>query len=176
MAQQAPLEDGLTTIQFGEAPERYLEGEAPAGPAIDVELESLRDEFVDGFNARDLDAVLALVHGDIECPDIAGDGAEVFAEELQSIWERSPGAVLTPALLDGVPCAMGWLPDDGGRWYRAALICFDVLDGLLGLMEMPDDADSLDRAEAADPSGEDLDEWSDWSEWEHGEETPPPPG
>ncbi|MGI8574681.1 MAG: nuclear transport factor 2 family protein [Egibacteraceae bacterium] len=176
MTQQVPLEEGLSTISPGEAADRYVEGQPSVELTVDSELESLRDEFVEGFNARNLDAVLALVHEDIECPDIAGDGADVFAEELQAIWERSPGALLTRALLDGAPCAMGWLPDDAGRWCRAALVCFDVLDGLLGLMEMPDDPDSLDRAETTDPSGEDLDEWSDWSEWERGEETPRPQG
>lgn len=141
----------------------------------DTELETLRDEFVDGFNARDLDTLLTLVADDIETPDLPGDGAAVFSEELEAIWERSPGAFLTRAFLDGVPCAVAWLPDEDGCWARAALVTFAADDGLLTVVALPDDADSLDRAEADDPSGEEIDEWSDWAEWETGAESRPRP-
>ena len=96
----------------------------------DSDLESLRSEFVAGFNARDLDAVLAVVASDVECPDRQASGARELAVELAAIWDRSPGALLTPALLDGTPCAVAWLPD-AGSWCRAALVCFDAEDGLL---------------------------------------------
>ncbi|HWB71869.1 MAG TPA: hypothetical protein VG452_06605 [Egibacteraceae bacterium] len=137
----------------------------------DPELEALRDEFAAAFNARDLDAILDLVAADVECPDMTGDGSSVLAEELESIWERSPAAILTRAFLDGAPVAVGWLPDEDGCWSRAALVCFDAGGGLLTLVAMPDDADALDRAEADEPTGEELEEWSDWSEWDRGEET-----
>lgn len=139
----------------------------------DGDLESLRDEFVDGFNARDLDALLSLVHADVEMPDLTGDGAAVFAEELEAIWERNPGAILTRAFLEGAPVAVAWLPDEDGCWSRAALVCFATEDGLLSLVAVPDDADGLDRAEAEDPTGEEIEEWTDWSEWDRGEETVP---
>lgn len=139
----------------------------------DGDLESLRDEFVDGFNARDLDALLALVAEDVETPDLPGEGVAVFAEELEAIWERSPGAVLTRAFLEEVACAVAWLPDEEGCWARAALVCFAAEDGLLSVVGVPDDTDALDRAEAVDPTGEELDEWSDWAEWDRGEETRP---
>jgi len=145
----------------------YLDG--------DGDLEALRDAFVDGFNARDLDALLGLVDDEVETPDLPGDGAAVFAEELEAIWERSPGALLSRAFLEGVPCAVAWLPDEEGCWARAALVCFAAEDGLLSVVGVPDDPDALDRAEAADPTGEELEEWSDWAEWDRGEETRPRP-
>lgn len=141
--------------------------------AVDTDLESLRDEFIDGFNERDLDALLSVVAPDVECPDIAGDGAADLAEEVAAIWERSPGALLTRALLDGSPCAVAWLPDEDGCWSRAALVCFDREGSLLSLVAVPDDADALDRAEAEEPTGEQLEEWQDWSEWDRGEATEP---
>lgn len=139
----------------------------------DSELETLRDEFIDGFNARDLDTLLSLVSDEVETPDLPGDGAAVFAEELEAIWERSPGAFLTRAFLDGVACAVAWLPDEEGCWSRAALVTFAADDGLLSVVGVPDDTDGLDRVEAEDPSGEEIEEWSDWAEWESGEESHP---
>lgn len=139
----------------------------------DSDLETLRDEFVEGFNARDLDTLLSLVADEVEVPDLPGDGAAVFAEELEAIWERSPGAFLTRGFLDGAACAVAWLPDEEGCWSRAALVTFAAEDGLLSVVELPDDADGLDRAEAEDPTGEEIEEWSDWTEWESGEESRP---
>ena len=169
----APTEDGLRFIDLDDKVDTD-DGDSPAaewsGRGPD-DLESLRDEFVEGFNARDLDALLALVHPDIDCPDRAGDGVALFADELQSIWERSPGAILTRAFLDSTPCAVAWLPDEDSCWSRAAMVCLDAEDGLLTLFELPDDADALDRAEAEDPTGEEVEEWSDWAEWDNGAET-----
>ena len=146
------------------------EDDAAAEPLVDAktDLESLRDEFVDAFNARDLDAAVALAADDVECPDIHGDGIEALSEELSAIWERSPAALLTRGFLDGEPCAVAWLPDEEGCWSRAALVCFDSDAGLLSVVSVPDDADGLDRAEADDPAGEEQEEGTDWGEWESG--------
>lgn len=174
-------EDGLRIVEADEVDGESAEAVAAEDGAEpheqgDVDLETLRDAFVDAFNARDLDEILTLVEQDVECPDILdGDGVTALAEELEAIWERSPGAILTRAYLDDQPVAVGWLPDEDGCWSRAALICFDTDDGLLSLIELPDDADALDRAVTEEPTGDELDEWSDWAEWERGEETLPHP-
>ena len=182
------LEDGLHVVDERDAP-------APATgrwPVVDLReddeeatdldesgLAELRDEFVEAFNARDLDALLSLVHPDVECPDAAGDGAAVLAEEIEAIWERSPGAILTRGFLrteaSGMACAVAWLPDEDGCWSRAALVCFDTDGELLTLVEVPDDADALERVEADAPSGEELADWADWARWDRGEETPTGP-
>ena len=165
-------EEGLHLVESVDLDaEEERQGEPHGGAGTD--LETLRDEFVDAFNARDLDAVLALAREDVECPDIHGDGAAALAEELSAIWERSPVAILTRAFLDGAPCAVGWLPDEEGYWARAALVCFDAADGLLSLVTLPDDADALDRAEAEDPDGEEVPEGVDWAEWDRGEAADP---
>ena len=138
-----------------------------------VDLETLRDEFVDAFNARDLDALVALAREDVECPDIHGDGIAALSEEVSAIWERSPGAILTRGFLDDVPCALGWLPDEEGCWSRAALVSFAADDGLLSVVSLPDDTDALERAEGDDPSGEEQEEGADWGEWVNGEPSAP---
>lgn len=138
-----------------------------------TDLEALRDEFVDAFNARDLDALTSLAQDDVECPDIHGDGLAALAEEVSAIWERSPSAILTRAFLEGEPCAVAWLPDEEGCWSRAALVAFAGDDGLLSVVSLPDDADALDRAEAEDPAGEEQEEGSDWGEWDSGEASQP---
>jgi hypothetical protein len=169
----ALTEDGLTVVDETDSRSHdgaEIEGDA-SERAVDGELQSLRDAFVEAFNARDLEAVTAIVQADVECPDIGGDGIDVLAEELEAIWERSPGAILTGGFMDGVPCAVGWLPDEDGCWSRAALVCFDHADGLLNLVSLPEDADTLERVEVEEPTGEELEEWQDWSEWDRGEET-----
>lgn len=173
-----PLQDGLHVLLDGEAREldvdeatRSEDGHEALQAPADADLESLRDEFVEAFNARDLDAVLAIVDRDVECPDTKGDGAAALAEELESIWERSPNALLTRGFLDADPVAMAWTPDEDGSWTRAALVCFDAADGLLTLVAVPDDVDAMERAEAEEPIEDELAEWSDWAEWERGEES-----
>ncbi len=163
-------EEGLRLVESTD-----LDADEPdtSSPPGDTDLETLRDEFVDAFNARDLDALLALASDDIECPDIHGDGVQALADEVASIWERSPSALLTRGFLDGEPCAVGWLPDEDGGWSRVALVCFAGDDGLLSVVTLPDDADALDRAEVDDPIGEEQEEGTDWSEWANGEATPP---
>lgn len=171
----APREDGLRVVDTDVPDSAAGSGqndEAPRGDGF-ADLETLRDEFVAGFNARDIDAITGVVGVDVETPDVVGDGVEVLADEIHAIWERSPGAILTRAFLDDSPCAVAWLPDEDGCWSRAALVCFDAEAGVLSLVSVPDDADALDRADAEDPGGEELDEWSDWSEWDSGEETNP---
>src|SRR5699024_10609806 len=135
--------------------------------AVDGDAETLRDALVDAFNNRDLDGLLQVVAADVEVPDdMQGDGVAALANEIESVWLRSPGAVLTRGLLDGQPCAVGWLPDEDGDWCRAALVCmeFDQDEALLTLVSMPDDADALDRVESEEPSQEQFDAWGDWSE------------
>jgi hypothetical protein len=159
-------EEGLRLVEtLDDEPED--EGAEPLATG-DADVETLRDEFVDAFNARDLDTILGLARADIECPDIHGDGIEALSEEVSAIWERSPAAILTRAFLEGEPCAVGWLPDEEGGWSRAALVCFAGDDGLLSVVSLPDDADALDRAEAEDPAGEEQEEGSDWTEWDSG--------
>lgn len=177
-----PTEQGLRITELGAdaGSESDLEAVDLDGPSLDrtapdSELEALRDEFVDAFNARDLEALLALVSADVECPDLSSEGAPALIEEVDSIWERSPGALLTRGFLDDEPVAVGWLPDEDGCWTRAALVCFDATDGLLCSVAMPDDADALERAEAEDPAGDEVEEWADWSTWESGAETVPHP-
>lgn len=174
MVMSVAPEEGLRVVESVEPEGDDDQQSAPFDGDV-ADLEALRDEFVDAFNARDLDALLALAHEDIECPDIHGDGVTALAEELTAIWERSPGAILTRGFLDGEPCGVAWLPDEDSAWARVALVCFDGTDGLISVVTLPDDADSLDRAEAEDPAGEEQEEGSDWREWDSGEAADPKP-
>ena len=84
----------------------------------DADLETLRNAFVEAYNARDLDAILELVSTGVELPDISGDGRDAFAEGLQAACARSPVVVLTHASVENAPAVVAWLPDEQGRWYR----------------------------------------------------------
>lgn len=159
------IEEGLHLVEDDESPEGTEQAEAQP---VDCDLESLRSEFVAAFNARDLEAVLAIVHPDVECPDRRTSGTTELAAELAAIWDRSPSAILTDALLDGTPCAVAWLLDEEGCWARAALVCLDADDGLLRLFEIPDDPDALQAAETGLPEDDEVDEGLGWIEWETG--------
>lgn len=137
----------------------------------DADLESLRNAFVEAYNARDLDAIVALVARDAELPDIHGEGASALADELLAVWERSPLVVLTHALVGDAPAAVAWLPDEHGRWTRAGLLTFDGEQGRLTVIEMPEDVEALHAALADDPIGDILSEELDWSGWDTGEPT-----
>lgn len=170
-----PLEEGLRYVDLdSDADARAVDGQTEStARGATSDLETLRDELVDAFNARDLDAVLALVADDLECPDLGGEGAAAFAGALTDIWDRSPGAIITRAFLDDAPCAVAWMPDEEGCWSRAGLLVLDGDDDQIRLVELVDDADALDRATADDPTGEELEEGSDWGEWDSGEATEP---
>ncbi len=173
---EADPSDGLVVV-----PENVLEntdpddddpedGDPGNGLAIDSDLESLRDELIDAFNARDLDLVLDLVADDVELPHVTGDGPDVLAEELEAIWERSPSAMLTRAFFEGRPCAVAWILDDDAGWDRATLLCFDADDGLITLLEMADDPEALAEVVCEEPDGDEAEEGSTWVEWDAGEE------
>ena len=174
-----PLEDGLRYVELDANGDQVVaenESDGQAQPGGN-DLETLRDEFVDAFNARDLEAILALVAADLECPDIGGEGSAAFAAELAAIWDRSPGAIVTRAFLDDSPCAVAWVPDEDGSWSRAGLLALDGDEDLLRLVELVDDPDSMDRVVTDDPAGEEMDEGLGWSEWDRGETmTPSDPG
>jgi hypothetical protein len=137
----------------------------------DADLETLRDAFVEAYNARDLEVILQLVSEDVETPALSGGGDDALAEELPAVWERSPIAILTRAIVNDAPAAVAWLPDERGRWTRAGLMTFDSDRGRLTVVEMPDDDDALEQALAEDPIGDPPDEEQDWSEWDRGEES-----
>jgi len=148
------------------------DGDDDLGPDLDdANLDTLRDAFVEAYNARDLDAVLELVSDDVTTPDLGRDGGDALAEELQSSWERSPGIVLTNATVDDTVAAVAWMPDERGRWARAGLVTFDADQGRLTAVEMPEDPDALQRALAESPVGDALDEEQDWAVWDRGEDS-----
>ena len=126
--------------------------------------ESLRDAFVDAFNARDVDGALAVTAPDVECADRVEDGAAALSAFLVEVWERHPGVVLTAGELDGEACAVAWLPDGDGCWSRAALVTLAVDDGQRDVVALPDDVDGLDRVLTDEPVGDELDDWLGWDD------------
>lgn len=128
--------------------------------AVDGDLESLRDEFVDAYNARDAEALRGIVDDDVELPDTGGEGPDDLVRAVAELWDRSPDAVLTRGFCDDVPCAIAWRPE-GAQWRRVAIVTFDAEDGLITVVEVPDDADALERATAEEPDGDELDDLDD---------------
>lgn len=169
---EMPMDEGFGVVDENDDPE--AEPEAEQDDALgDPELAELRDAFVEAWNDRNIERLLSLVVDDVDCPDVPGEGAVELADEVQGIWERSPGAILTRGSLGDESCAVAWLPDEDACWSRAALLCFDSAQGQITLVAVPDDPDALARTESSEPAGDELDAWLDWAEWERGEETVP---
>jgi SnoaL-like domain len=137
----------------------------------DVDLETLRDAFVEAFNARDLETILDLVADDVETPDLLGEGRDALSDELEAVWEDFPEIIVTRAVVDGRPSAMAWRADDDASWSPSMLFTFDDGEGLLVLVEMTDHPDELERATADDPEDEPPDEEVTWPGWDRAEDS-----
>ncbi len=120
-------------------------------PAIPVSAESpARSElqiavsYVEAYNARDLPAMLALMHDDIEWLSIEGSEVAAFASgkaDLAAQMEaylKSPGATFSTvegSVGDGRFVAVRevahWQDADGNARSQSALAVYEIVDGLI---------------------------------------------
>lgn len=138
-------------------------------PLDDADLESVRDAFVDAFNSRDLDGVLDLLQDDAELADQDAEGVDAVADAFATLWERTPGVLLTAASLQGQPGAVAWIRADD-EWIRASFIALDGDGGRLGLVEFVDDPAAVEAAISDAPDPDEVDEELDWAVTAEGED------
>jgi hypothetical protein len=126
------------------------------------------DAFAEAFNARDLDALLAVVAADGEAPGLLGGDRDGLAEAVEGLWHRRPTCCVTRGRVNEVVVGVLW-EHDGTTWWPLATVHVADLDddGMVGVLEFSDDASLLDEVEAERPDG-DLEEGSRWSEWDEG--------
>jgi hypothetical protein len=135
---------------------------------VDSAVENASDEFVDLFNARDLDTIAELVTSDVSSDLFDGIGVESAVHGLAGLLRRYPQLIATRGE-DGLrPIVALWIPDEQER-YR-----------LMGYLELSTDDELIDRITYVDMPGSDLlveepdedelAEWQDWREWDTGEE------
>jgi hypothetical protein len=136
--------------------------------AADAAAENVGDEFVDLFNARDLDTIAELATPTITSDLFDGEGPENAIHGLAGLLRRYPQLMATRGEDGHVPIVALWVPDEQNR-YR-----------MMGYLDLSTDGEMIDRISYVDTPGTDLlveepdpdelAEWQDWHEWDTGEE------
>ena len=135
---------------------------------VDAAVENASDEFVELFNARDLDTIAELVATEVTSDLFDGMGVESAVQGLAGLVRRYPQLIATRGEDGNRPIVALWVPDEQER-YR-----------LMGYLEFSTDEELIDRITYVDTPGSDLlveepdedelGEWQDWREFETGEE------
>jgi len=116
--------------------------------------------FVDAFNARELDALLALAHPEVEWLSISGSqvavetrGREALGESLRGYFTSCPSCRSTVEIYQVVGTYVSALEHaewdkDGARLRQSSLSIYEIVDGLVrrvwyypAVRAMPGDAD-----------------------------------
>jgi hypothetical protein len=142
--------------------------------------EATLDEFVDYFNARDLEAVRELLDEDCSAPFFGGNGHESIMQGMGELVLGYPGIVATRGELGDEPVVVAWIPGEQRVYQRMGYFRFtfsdepagddsEVVDGELRI-EHIDYSDEIDDGSllAEEPDPEDMAEWESWQEWEEG--------
>lgn len=137
-------------------------------PATDAEGESVVDEFIDYFNARDLDGMASLLAEDVQAELIHVNGsAAAVIEGIEDLFLREPSVVLTRGELGSEPVAAVWHPT-GDRYVAVGLLAFAFTEGEVAAIERIELIDQLDQEDLLleEPEGSELAEWDvvedDW--------------
>ena len=139
-----------------------------ADAATDVAVDNASDEFVDLFNARDLDGIADLVTAEVASDLFDGTGVESAVNGIAGLMRRYPQLIATRGEDGNQPIVALWIPDEQSQ-YR-----------LMGYLEMSTEEELIDRITYVDTPGTDLlleepdpdemAEWQDWTEWDTGAE------
>lgn len=133
------------------------------------EVEDLTDEFVERFNARDLDGIGELLSDEVTSDMFDGVGVEAALEGLSDLWLRYPRLVASRAERGDEPVVAMWLPDEDGKFRMVGYAEMTTDDEKIEHVTYVDDHESDVLAEAPDEA--ELAEWMDWAEWDRGEES-----
>ncbi len=140
----------------------------PSDEGPDTAVENVSDEFVELFNARDLDTIAELVTSEVTSDLFDGSGVDSAVHGLAGLVRRYPQLIATRGEDGNRPIVALWVPDEQER-YR-----------LMGYLEFGTEEELIDRITYVDTPGSDLlveepdedelAEWQDWREWDGGEE------
>jgi hypothetical protein len=133
-------------------------------PVIDSDLENAVVEFVDVFNARDMESLTELLAPHAECTFLAAHSAAAIIDGVEDLILRQPDLVLTRGELDDEPLAGAWLLDaDADRYRLTGVFTFSVDDdGLIDCISFRDEAADGDLL-LEEPETSERPEWEDWS-------------
>ena len=137
-------------------------------PEVDAAAENLSDEFVDLFNARDLDGIAELVTADVTSDLFDGAGVESAVEGMAGLLRRYPQLVATRGEDGNQPIVALWIPDEQGQYRLMGYFELSALDELVDRITYVDTPGTDLLVEEPDP--DEMAEWQDWKEWDTGEE------
>lgn len=143
-----------------------------ADVTVDAAGENAVDEFVDYFNARDVEALAELLDDDVTCDFFDLGGKEGVIEGFSDMMIRNPGLVLTRGELGQEPVAVAWTPGEEHDYRRLGLFVFTFADGPDSLVEHIEYDDAPEDSEvvlAEEPDPDDMDQGGEWREWDTGE-------
>ena len=128
------------------------------------------DEFVDFFNAGDLEGLRELIDDEASAPFFGGTGGDAIVAGAGDIRLRYPGIVATRGELDDEPVVVAWVPGQERSYSRMGFFRFSFTDGDEPLIEHIGYSDEPDegRLLAEEPDPADIPEGFDWHEWEEG--------
>ena len=140
--------------------------------AIDPAGENVVDEFVDYFNARDLDSLAELLAEDVTADFLDLGGREGVIEGIADLSIRNPGLLLTRGELGEEPVVVAWTPGENHDYRRLGFFCFtftDDADALVEHIEYDDSPSDSEAVLAEEPDPVDMPEGLDWQEWDSGD-------
>lgn len=125
----------------------------------DTDLENALVEFVDRFNARDMEGLSELF-----APEATFDLTESLAPgSLDDLFLRHPDLILTRGELDLSPVAAAWILDADTDHYRlCGLFVLEIEEGLIERIVFVDEVPEGDLV-VETPDDTERPEWEDWS-------------
>lgn len=127
-----------TERELGEEEDAY-EAEAPTPATDDVGAENVIDEFVDYFNARDLDALEGMLAGDVDVAFLKVAGSVNALEAMEDFFVREPFVLATRGEWGVDPVVGLWQPkvgdkdtddgnDESGEYFSIGYLLFECSD------------------------------------------------
>ena len=139
--------------------------DAPSG-APDTDLDNLVVEFVDLFNARDMEALAELLASDAESGFLRESSRPGVVEGLEDLIFRRPDIVATRGDLGTTPVAAVWFLDADIDHYRlCGYFAIDMTEDdppLIGRIELVEEIPD-ENLVVETPDDSERPEWDEWS-------------
>ncbi len=120
-------------------PLQPVAAEKPASSELQIAV-----AYVEAYNARDLDAMIALMHEDVEWLSIVGSEVSVFAKGKPDLSKQMEEYLASPSVpFSTVEGSVGdgrfvavrevahWKNSDGNARSQSALAVYEIVDGLI---------------------------------------------
>lgn len=152
------------------------EVDPPAAPMSDdpahriaaADLDNSLDEFVDAFNARDLELLAELIAPDVEADLVGASSRDEALGGFDDLILRNPTLLLSRGDLGPEPIAVAWVFDLDTDDFRAlGYVTVDLDDSTESLIQRivyVDELPDTDELVMETPDRDDLSEWVEWVE------------